>query len=228
MPTTVLAFDLAYRSTGWAQVTYEGPNSWTVERSGIIRGRPVSASPVTDYVRVLWAGSALKQFVDVINTAARPEVTEGIGHIDLHPLCAIVYESGAAWLLAKARSQHYQRMRKKTNREAILAFGAARERLYQAIASAPGVSDIIEDLPIIAVDPRKWQRILDRVILGDVTRKDKKAQTRSAVRQLTGMPLKVKGEFNVTQDEVDAIGLGLWASEAFDRGKLSASPYLPE
>lgn len=215
MVTTVLAFDLAYRSTGWAQVRYDGPNSWTVLRSGIIRGRPVSASPVTDHVRVLWAGSALQQFVGVIEASA-------------DPLDAIVYESGAAWLLAKARSQHYQRMRKKTNREAILAFGAARERLYQAIALAAAVDlVVVGELPIISVDPRKWQRVMDRVILGDVTKMDNKAQIRLAVEQLTGMVLESKGKLKVSQDQVDAIGLGLWASEAFDRGKLSASLYLP-
>lgn len=219
MTTTVLAFDLAYRNTGWAHVRYDGPNSWTVLRSGLIRGRPYSASPVTDYVRVMWAGSVLLQFVGVIDAAAGPEVTEGIAHIDRHPLSAIVYESGAAWLLAKARSQQYRRMRKKTNREAILGFGAARERLYQAIASAESAG-LIEDVPIIAVDPRKWHRVLDRVILGDVTKADKKTQTRLAVEKLTGMVLETEGKFKVTQDHVDAMGLGLWASEALHLGKL--------
>lgn len=214
MVTTVLAFDLAYRSTGWAQVRYDGPNSWTVLRSGIIRGRPVSASPVTDHVRVLWAGSALQQFIGVIEASA-------------DPLDAIVYESGAVWLLAKARGQHYRRMRTKTNREAILAFGAARERLYQAIAQVAADFLVVEEIPIISVDPRKWQRVMDRVILGDVTKMDNKAQIRLAVEQLTGMVLESKGKFKVKQDQVDAIGLGLWASEDFDRGKLSASLYLP-
>lgn len=216
MTDTVLAFDLAYRSTGWAQVRYDGANDWTVLRSGLIRGRPLSASPVTDYVRVMWAGSALEQFVGVFNDST-----------EFDPLSAIVYESGAAWLLAKARRQHYQRMRKKTNREAILGFGAARERLYQAIAVAHSCGLVVEEIPIIAVDPRRWHRVLDRVILGDVTKMDRKMQTRRAVEQLTGMVLETKGKFKVSQDHVDAIGLGLWASEALARGKLGESPYLP-
>lgn len=216
MTNAVLAFDLAYRNTGWAQVRYDGPNAWTVLRSGLIRGRPLSASPVTDYVRVMWAGSALQQFVGAIEASGE----------SFDSFSAIVYESGASWLLAKARSQQYRRMRKKTNREAILGFGAARERLYQAIASAESAG-LIEDIPIIAVDPRKWHRVLDRVILGDVTKADKKTQTRLAVEKLTGMVLETEGKFKVSQDHVDAIGLGLWASEALARGKLGESPYLP-
>ena len=199
MNDTVLAFDLAYRSTGWAHVRWEGRNRWTVLAFGISKVRPIGASPVTEHVRIRWAGSGMEDMNRVIASC--------------EPIDAIVYESPAAWQLAKARAQTYRPMRTKTNKDAIMGFGAARERMYQAVHAAIG--EAAQQIPIVSVDPRRWQHVVDRVMLGDVTRMDKKQQIRAAVAHLTGIDLK-----GVLQDTVDAIGLGLWASEALAKGRL--------
>jgi hypothetical protein len=195
----VIAFDLAYRKTGWAVVDYDG-TCWHVLSHGLIRGKPYSASPVTEHVRVQWAGSCLRSMIDVM-------AWSGSG------IKAIVYESPATWLLAKARAQKYHRMRSKTSSEAILGFGAARERLYQAASAVYG--DTIGEVMIVSVDPRRWQHVLDMAVLGDVHRLERKELDRKAVEVLTGLDLAA-----VSEDEVDAIGVGLWASRALTTGEL--------
>ena len=153
---------------------------------------------MTEHVRVQWAGSCLEGLVTVLGKEKRAD--------------AVIYESPALWLLAKARSQKYRPMQTQTSKEAILGFGAARERLYQAVAAAYGVDT---QMPVIPVDPRRWQHMLDRVVLGDVHRLDAKAQTKRAVEILTGLELD-----KATADEIDAIGIGLWGSRALALGEL--------
>jgi len=197
---TVLAFDLAYRSTGWAAVSWD-PNgeAWTVGNFGCVKVTPIR-SPVTEELRARWADSGLRGLVEVISEQPTPQ--------------AFIYESPATWLLGKARSQRYRRMRTKTNSNTILAFGAVRERLYQALMMTHEDS-LLDGVPIIAVDPRRWEHVLSRTMIGDCAGMTRKQQTKAAVAELTGMNLK-----RVSADAVDAIGIGLWGSHALATGEL--------